>query len=74
MPYDEYDLDEENGGQDAGGEYHGELAATGLFDLRDFSAALSVRNTWKLGYTTRMMSMRRMAVKTLAVSITASEI
>jgi hypothetical protein len=72
VPYDEYDLDEENGGQDPGDYYHGELAATGMFDFRDVSAALSVRNTWKLGYTTRMMTMRRMAVKTLTTSTMVS--
>jgi hypothetical protein len=68
MPYDEYDLDEENGGQDPGGYYNGELAATGMFDLRGGSAALSVRNSRKLCHTTSMMSRRRMAVKTLAAS------
>jgi hypothetical protein len=40
-----YDVDEENGGQDPGGEYDGELAATGMFDLRDVSAALSESET-----------------------------
>jgi hypothetical protein len=71
VPYEEYDVDEENGGHDPGGEYDGELAATGMFDLRDVSAALSVRNTWKLGHTTCMMSMR-MAATTLAASTMAS--
>jgi hypothetical protein len=53
VPYDEYDIDEENGGEDPGCEYDGELAATGMFDLRDVSAALSVRNSRKLWRTTR---------------------
>jgi hypothetical protein len=48
VPYDDYDVDEENGGQDPGGEYDGEYDATG------------------------MMSMRRMAVRTLTASTMAS--
>jgi hypothetical protein len=37
-------------------------------DLREVSAALSVRISRKLCHTTSMMSMRRMAVRTLAAS------
>jgi hypothetical protein len=68
-----YDVDEENGGEEPGGEYDGELAVTGMFDLHDVSAALSVRNSRKLYHRTSMTSMRRMVVRTLASSTTASE-
>jgi hypothetical protein len=73
VPYDECDIDEENGGEDPGSEYDGESEATGMFDLGDVSAALSVRNSRKLCHTTSMMSMRRMTVTTLAASTMASQ-
>jgi hypothetical protein len=72
VPYDEYDVDEENDGHDPGGEYDGESEATGVFDLRDVSAALIVRNSRKLRHTRSTMSMRRMVVRTLVASTTAS--
>jgi hypothetical protein len=67
IPYDEYNFDEENGGEEHGSEY---TARSDVYvgDLRAGSAALSVRNSTKLYHTTCMMSMRSMAVKTLAVS------
>jgi hypothetical protein len=73
VPYHEYDVDEEKGGQDPGGEQDCEYDAITIwrFSWRQHRSQ-GVRNSRKLCNTMSTTSMRRMAVRTLAASTMAS--